>query len=228
MNLNIEALVNAIHNYYDECEYEKIIVEYQFTESGSYKFFVKYITDSGEVVSTNKSPRPIDDEIELVSQYFDNTINTRQKFNKFLIEMDRYKNFSETYYWDKSKEKDDLLAGAEVFFQWTNDRMMSMIFEFEQENNLLPTRYDNDGDLEYLSSWDNGIFSFHINEKNELEYKIILTQDGTERLLEMPLKDYFVEGILEHHKTTNTILSNEWKPWNTLIINSPHTGIPYD
>ncbi|MDO3425484.1 hypothetical protein QWT87_11335 [Chryseobacterium sp. APV1] len=228
MNINIETLVNAIYNYYNEYEYKKIIVEYQFTESGSYKFFVKYIMDSGDVVSTTKSPRPIDDEIEIISKYFENTINTVERFNKFLIEIDNNKNFSENHFWDKGKEKDDLLAGAEIFFQWANDRMMSMIFEFEQENNLLPTQYDGDGELEYLSSWDSGVFTFHINKNNELEYKIVLTKDGVERVLEMPLKDYFIEGILEHHKVTNTELSDEWKPWNTLIIKSPHTGIPYD
>lgn len=47
--------------------------------------------------------------------------------------------------------------------------MMSMLFEFEKDNNLMPTQYDSDGDLEYLSSWDNGVFTFHINDKNELE-----------------------------------------------------------
>jgi hypothetical protein len=228
MSLNYLSLVDAIHNYYNEHIYKKIIVEYQFTESGSYKFFVKYIMDSGEVVSTTKSPRPIDDEIEIISKYFENTINTEERFNKFLIEIDNNKNFSENHFWDKSKERDDLLAGAEIFFQWANDRMMSMIFEFEQENNLLPTQYDNDDKLEYLSSWDSGVFTFHINNKNELEYKIVLTKDGVERVLEMPLKDYFIEGILEHHQITNTELSDEWKPWNTLIIKSPHNSIPYD
>jgi hypothetical protein len=44
----------------------------------------------------------------------------------------------------------------------------------------------------------------------------------------MPLKDYFIEGILEHHQITNTELSDEWKSWNTLIIKSPHNSIPYD
>ncbi|WP_165621355.1 hypothetical protein [Flavobacterium columnare] len=228
MSINIEKLVNAIYSYYNEHAYKRINVEYLFTESGSYKFFVKYIMSSGDVVSTTKSPRPIDDEIEVISEYFDKTINTVERFNKFLIEIDNNKNFSEKHFWDEGKVKQDLLDYAEIFFQWANDRMMSMIFEYEKDNNLLLTQYDNDGDLEYLSSWDRGVFTFYINENNELEYKIVLIKDGVERVSEMPLKDYFIEGVLEHHKITNTELLDVWKPWNTLIIRSPHTGIPYD
>ncbi|MET3539249.1 hypothetical protein [Chryseobacterium limigenitum] len=154
--------------------------------------------------------------------------NTVDKFNRYKLILKSDKTYSEKYWWNAEEDKQDLLAGAEVFFQWANDRMMSMIFEFEKDNDLLPTHYDGDGDLEYLSSWDSGVFTFHINDKNELEYKIILTKDGKERILEMPLKDYFIEGIFEHHKITNTELSDEWKPWNTLIIKSPHNSIPYD
>lgn len=103
-----------------------------------------------------------------------------------------------------------------------------MIFEFEKDNNLVPTQFDADDDLEYLSSWDSGLFTFHVNEKNELEYKIVLTKDGKERILEMPLKDYFIEGVLEHYRITNTELSDEWKPWNTMILKSLHNDIPHD
>ncbi|MDQ0067369.1 hypothetical protein [Chryseobacterium lathyri] len=136
--------------------------------------------------------------------------------------------YSSLYEWESEKANENLIDYANVFHHWANDRMMSMIFEFEKDNGLVPTRHDNDGDLEYLSSWDSGVFTFHINEKNELEYKIVLTKNGFERVLEMPLKDYFIEGILEHYQITNTELSDEWKPWNTLIIKSPHNSIPYD
>ncbi|MCJ1805302.1 hypothetical protein MRP92_00030 [Flavobacterium covae] len=154
--------------------------------------------------------------------------DNKNKFNRYELLLNNDGNYSEKYWWDAVEDKKDLLSGAEVFFQWANDRMMSMIFEYEKDNNLLPTQYDNDGDLEYLSSWDRGVFTFYINKNNELEYKIVLIKDGVERVLEMPLKDYFIEGVLEHHKITNTELLDVWKPWNTLIIRSPHTGIPYD
>ncbi|MCH4830026.1 hypothetical protein [Flavobacterium columnare] len=154
--------------------------------------------------------------------------DNKNKFNRYELLLNNDGNYSEKYWWDAVEDKKDLLSGAEVFFQWANDRMMSMIFEYEKDNNLLLTQYDNDGDLEYLSSWDRGVFTFYINENNELEYKIVLIKDGVERVSEMPLKDYFIEGVLEHHKITNTELLDVWKPWNTLIIRSPHTGIPYD
>ena len=121
-----------------------------------------------------------------------------------------------------------MLDGAEVFYQWVNEIMMSMLFEYEKDNNLLPTQYDDDGDLEYLSSWDSGVFTFHITEQNELVYKINLTKDGKERIVEMPLKAFFIEGILNHHKITNTELSDVWQPWNTLILKSLNYDIPYD
>ncbi|MFS1520886.1 hypothetical protein ACIPCA_06120 [Flavobacterium covae] len=154
--------------------------------------------------------------------------DNKNKFNRYELLLNNDGNYSEKYWWDAVEDKKDLLSGVEVFFQWANDRMMSMIFEYEKDNNLLPTQYDNDGDLEYLSSWDRGVFTFYINKNNELEYKIVLIKDEVERVLEMPLKDYFIEGVLEHHKITNTELLDVWKPWNTLIIRSPHTGIPYD
>ena len=228
MDINLIPIVEAIYNYYNEHIYLKLIIEFEFTESGSYKLFVKYLLESEKVISTNKSPRPIDDEIEKVSEHFETTINTEEKFNRFIIEINNDKTYSQKQYWDVKKEKQDLLNSAEVFYQWVNERMMSMIFEYEKDNDLVPTEYDSDGDLEYLSSWDSGVFTFHINEKNNLEYKVVLTKDGKERTLDLPLRDYFVEGILDHYKVSNNELSDEWKPWNTMILKSLHYDIPYD
>ncbi|MHC0448432.1 hypothetical protein ACWA1F_23720 [Flavobacterium sp. 3-218] len=172
-----------------------------------------------------KEYREFSDEIYDV---YISLFSTKDKFNSVIIEIPPYGKYTEKFFWDSAKEKKDLLDGAEVFYQWVNERMMSMIFEFEKDNNLIPTHLDSDGDLEYLSSWDRGIFTFYINEKNNLEYKVLLTQDGKERILDLPLKDYFVEGILDHYLVTNNELSDEWKPWNTMILKSLHYDIPYD
>lgn len=228
MNINLVPIVEAIYNYYNEFTYVKLIIQYEFTESGSYKFLVRYVSDSGELIPTEIDSDPIDNEIEKVSEYFETTINTEEKFNRFIIEINNDKTYSHKEYWDVKKEKQDLLNNAEVFYQWVNERMMSMIFEYEKDNDLLPTEYDSDGDLEYLSSWDSGVFTFHINEKNNLDYKVVLTKDGKERTLDLPLRDYFIEGILDHYKVTNNELSDEWKPWNTMILKSLHYDIPYD
>jgi len=162
------------------------------------------------------------------NKYNSNIDDPSKKFNKYEIEIYPNGEVTEKEWWDSEKEKKDLLDGAEVFYQWVNELMMSMIFEYEKDNDLVPTQLDSDGDLEYLSSWDSGVFTFHINEKNNLEYKVVLTKDGKERTLDLPLRDYFVEGILDHYKVTNNELSDEWKPWNTMILKSLHYDIPYD
>ncbi|WP_347051784.1 hypothetical protein [Flavobacterium olei] len=226
MSINLVTVVEAFYNYYNEYPYEKLRIQYEFTASGSYKFLVRYLSET--TTSTNKSSGPIDDEVEKISEYFEETIHTEKRFNRFIIEINNDKTYSQEQYWDITKEKQDLLNTADVFYQWVNERMMSMIFEYEKDNNLIPTQYDSDGDLEYLSSWDSGVFTFHINEKNDLEYKVALTQDGKERILDLPVKDYFIEGILEHYKVTNTELSDVWKSWNTMKLKSLHYDIPYD
>ena len=228
MTENLLPLINALYHHYNEHQYLKLKVEYEFTQWGSYKFFVRYVSESGKILPTGISPTPIDDEVEKVSDFFEKTIHTKEKFNRFIIEINPDKTYSQKHFWDQDKEKQDLVKGADVFYQWINDRMMSMIFEYEKENDLLPSQYDDDGDLEYLSSWDSGLFTFHINDKGKLEHKIVLTQDGKERILDMPLKDYFVEGILEHHKSTNNELADEWKSWNTMELKSLHYDIPHD
>ena len=159
---------------------------------------------------------------------FINKIETNDKFNIVIYKIKNDGSHSSLYLWENEKSHQNLLDYAEVFYQWVNERMMSMIFEYEKDNDLVPTEYDSDGDLEYLSSWDSGVFTFHINEKNNLDYKVVLTKDGKERTLDLPLRDYFIEGILDHYKVTNNELSDEWKPWNTMILKSLHYDIPYD
>ena len=162
------------------------------------------------------------------NKYNSHIDDPNRRFNKYQIEIYANGEVIEKEWWDSEKEKKDLLDGAEVFYQWLHERMMSMIFEYEKDKGLLPLQYDSDGDLEYLSSWDSGVFTFHINEKNDLEHTVVLTKDGKERVLDLPLKDYFTAGILEHHKITNTELVNEWKPWKSIILKSLHYDIPYD
>ena len=225
--MDINYLVSEIKNYYKEFEYDKLIVDYIFTLEGSYNFIVKYEknTKSKESEVSNK---PIRNTVRKMAEIFEEEKKSNKKFNRVKIEINLDGTYSEKYWWDIGKEKQDLLNYADIFYQWVNERMMSMIFEYEKDNNLPPTQYDSDGDLEYLSSWDSGVFNFHINEKNNMEHKIVLTKDGKERILDLPLKDYFIEGILEHYRITNTELSDEWKPWNTMVLKSLHYDIPYD
>ncbi|SCY90413.1 hypothetical protein SAMN02927916_3932 [Flavobacterium anhuiense] len=228
MSINLVPIVEAAYNYYNEFPCVKLLLKYEFTPSGSYKFFVRYVSESDEEVPTEIDSDPIDNELDKIADYFEAVMYTEEKFNRFIIEIGSDKTYSHRQYWDFEKEKQDWLNTAEVFYQWVNQVMMSMIFEYEKDNGFLQVQYDSDGDLEYLSSWDSGIFTFHISSKKEIEYSIVLTLDGKERILDMPLKDYFTEGILEHHKVTNIELADEWESWNTMILKSLHYDIPYD
>jgi hypothetical protein len=48
-------------------------------------------------------------------------------------------------------------------------------------------------------------------------------------LIEYELPKFVADGILEHHKETNTgELKEHYKPWNKLIIRCPHNDIDLD
>ncbi|WP_414846696.1 hypothetical protein [Chryseobacterium sp. IT-36CA2] len=223
----MKTVVKAFYGYYDEFPYDILEVKFIFTLGGSYDVFISY-HDNDDKKYTSLDGRELFKYEHQVYELFKTKIDTEEKFNVAIYKIKKDGTYSSLYEWESEKANENLIDYANVFPHWANDRMMSMIFEFEKDNGLIPTQYDNDGGLEYLSSWDSGIFTFHINDKNELKYKIVLTKDGVERVLEMPLKDYFIKGILKHYHSTNTELSNIWEPWNTMVLKSPHNDIPSD
>jgi|GEM_PF-1687316 len=220
---SINKLIEVIRNYI--ASNQVIVIIKLNKEKVSTRF---YEVVNNQQVSFRPKPKEYREFSDEIYERYNSLFSTEDKFNSAVIEINPDGAYTEKFFWDSEQEKQDLLDGAEVFYQWVNEIMMSMLFEFEKENNLLPTQYDDDGDLEYLSSWDIGVFTFHITDQNELEYKIILTKDSKERIVDMPLKAYFIEAILYHHKITNTELSDVWQPWNTMILKSPHNDIPYD
>ncbi len=224
---NMDIVTRAFYEYYREFPYDILEVKFIFTLGGSYDVFISYL-ENNDKKDTSLEGRELFKYEHQVYELFKTKIDTEEQFNLAIYKIIKDGTYSSLYEWESEKAIENLVDYAKVFHHWANDRMMSMIFEYENDNGLVPTQYDNDGDLEYLSSWYSGGFTFHINEKNELEYKMLLTKNGIERVLEMPLKDYFIKGILEHHQITNKELSDEWKSWNTLIIKSPHNSIPYD
>lgn len=222
-----QEIVQAFYEYYNEFPYEILEVKFIFTLGGSYDINVCYYKNDNKR-NTLLDGRELFKYEHQVYEFFKTKIDTKEQFNVVIFKIKKDGTYLSIYEWESEKANKNLVDYANVFHHWVNDRMMSMIFEFEKENSLVPTRYDNDGDLEYLSSWDSGVFTFHINDKNELEYKIVLTKDGKERILKMPLKEYFIKGVKEHYNTTNKELSNIWSPWNTMILKSPHNDIPSD
>ncbi|MFH6991180.1 hypothetical protein [Flavobacterium sp. FlaQc-48] len=219
--------IKAFYDYYTEFPYKVLEIKFTFTLGGSYDIEVHYC-DDGTRKETALEARELFVYEYFICQIFKNRINTNDQFNLVIFQIQNSGLYASEYKWENSKARENLLDYAAVFYQCVNERMMSMIFEYEKDNGLLQIQNDADGDLEYLSSWDSGVFTFSINEKSSLEHRVLLAKDGKERLLELPLKAYFTAGILEHHKITNTELSDEWKPWNRMILKSLHYDIPYD
>ncbi|MDX8553262.1 hypothetical protein MK851_06420 [Tenacibaculum sp. 1B UA] len=165
---------------------------------------------------------------ELYNLYLKNIESKKERFNKLQYLVVPEGNFEENYYWDETKEKEDKLTAAKYFYQWVNETMMNRIFEYEKENKLLTPNYDEEGDLiDYKDSWDSGIFTFKVVDK-KIDYTIELIKGLVSRILPVLLPEYFINGLLEHHQITNEELKDEWQPWNTLVIKSPHNDIPYD
>lgn len=187
-----------------------------------------YEIKNNEEVPFRPKPKEYRDFSDELYNLYNSLFLTNDRFNSVLIEINNDGQYSEKYFWDSQQEKQDLLDGAEVFYQWVNERMMSIIFEYEKNNDLLPTQYGSNGDLEYLESWDSGLFTFQINDNKDLISNIILIKDGKERKLNMQLEKYFVESIINHHQITNNELSEEWSPWNVMILKSPNDDIPFD
>ncbi len=163
---------------------------------------------------------------ELIEKYETSISDIETRFNNFEIEIFLDGNYKERYWWDNAKEYDAKLTRAKYFYHYINEIFIERIFDYEYEHNLLPTRLDDDGELEYLSSWDEGIFTFIIIART-VEIKIELVKDGKIRLFD---SSYFVglqEIILEHYTLTNEELK-EWLPWNKLVIKSPHKEITSD
>ena len=163
---------------------------------------------------------------KLVKSYFDSVKeNPENRFNKVEFEINQNGTSQVRYRWDDEHFKKDQMDTARVFPQWINDRMISLIYSYEFPNG--PTAKDEDGDSVYISTWDRGIFTFKVTDKR-IESEITLYKGEVARTAHLKLPDYFIDALLEHHEiTTNGILKHEWKPWNKLVINSPHNDLPF-
>jgi len=159
-----------------------------------------------------------------IRRLYNEKVNTSSRFNKVLIEINKDGSIEEKYSWDESKNMQERLEFAKIYHGWLIERIMPLLFKYNLENNLVPHFIDDDGDKQYLPSWDDGIFSFLIKNE-EVEWEIRLTKDGKERILDIPLPNYIIESILDHYQFTNNELTKEWKPWNKMVIDSPFNGI---
>ncbi len=236
MKQNIEKLFQDIKNKLS-IEWRYCLCSFLISRGGNNgdkagMIKTKMILTSNEGIINNGDKRLLIKSKELkkvISEKFESKINNpKLRFNKIEVLFREDGSYTENYFWDEEKEKEDKAMAAKYFYQWLNETMMNRIFDYEKENNLLTPFYDEDGSVsEYESSWDEGIFVFNLMN-NTVEYTIELIKNGTVRNLSMPLPEYIKDALLEHYEITNKELQDVWLPWNKLVIKSPNNSIPYD
>lgn len=150
-----------------------------------------------------------------------------KRYNVFELEVFSDNQFIEKYHWKDDKEYQDKAKAAKIFYHWINEMMMNRIFDHEKENNLLPTKLTDEDKLEYLKSWDKGVFTFKIIDQ-KLKYEIELCKNDSWRTLDIELGIEYTKPIINHYKDTNEVLKKEWQSWNTLVIKSPNNEIAKD
>ena len=132
--------MEAIFNELKDIQWKKINIIFNINGGAIGYDKIEYIDEYGTTNSFWIKFKLIDNLLNLINNQYNQSLNdVSKRFNKYQIEIFSDGETIENKWWDSEKDKQDLLKGAEVVFQWANDRMMSMIFEFEKENNLLPT-----------------------------------------------------------------------------------------
>lgn len=220
--------LDLIKNSFNDLNWKSIKVVFDVNDGSIGYETIQYITLDNKIEDHWIPFNQINEVIDFIRESYDSKKGTNERFNKVQVNFTLNEDSSVRYYLDKAEELKDKIETENVFFQWLNDNMMNRIFDYEKENNLLTPNYDEDGDfIDFQSSWDEGVFTFKIVNK-EVKYSIELFKNNESRLLSMSLPDYLVNGILEHHYVTNNELTEVWEAWNTLVVKSPHNSIPYD
>ncbi len=220
--------LDLIKNGFSGLDWKSIKVIFDVTDGSIGYESIQYVTSQNKIEEHWIPFKKIREVIDFIRELYNSKKETNEKFNKVEVKFILNGKSTVRYYLDDVEELKNKIDTANVFFQWLNETMMNRIFEYEKENNLLISNYDEDGDfIDYKESWDSGVFTFKIVNKT-VDYSIKLTKNNVSRTLSMPLPEYLIKGLLEHYQITNKELKEEWKPWNKLIINSPHNSIPYE
>jgi len=202
-------------------EFDEASFTIEYTAAGS-------SSSQGFIIANGNQKRALlSFEVNMIINSYFNEVKTdpAKRFNWVELFIRKNEDSLIKYTWSDELYVQDKLKSAQVFPQWINERFMAFIYEFEFPNG--PTEKDEDGDPLYVSTWDRGIFTFHINN-GKINSDILLYKREHERHIAIPLPEYFIKAMLEHHEITNTgILKDKWKPWNKLVIDSPHNSLPY-
>ncbi len=210
-----ESLVSIVN----EEDWDKIEYIGKFREGGSNPFVTIFKLDQEIKLTSFDVFKPH----RIVKNEYKKLLNTANKFNYFKVLIDKELVVTITQEWRESDFIEQKNNSALVFYDWINERMMSIIYENEFPNG--PTAKDIDGDPLYESTWEEGKFTFRVEGKY-IKPHIILIKDGIERVMNLEYPDFFFPAILEHHEITNTgELKDLWKPWDTIKLISPHNTI---
>lgn len=218
--MNFEELRNTIISLSDNDEWDSIEYIGKFREGGSNPTIT--ISRNGEEI--NIKSFDIFKPHKLVKNEYKSVLNTKEKFNYFKYKINKNKEDETLIIWNELDSLIEKQNSALVFYDWINERMMTLIYEAEFPNG--PTAQDADGDPLYETTWNSGIFIFQIKE-SELTSDITLIQKEESRKLKIKFPKPFIQALLEHQITTNFgELKDLWEPWDTLKIVSPHNSIP--
>ena len=160
-----------------------------------------------ELISINKAINPIDDYY-LESQGSDST-----RFNRITYRIFSDGRIESKYFWDGEYYLDNLFSRTRVFPQMLNERMLMLMFEGQFRK----------------KRWDSASFEFTIAD-GQVHFKGTASNKRFKEIpVELTLASSDVENIIEHHQKTNEgELKDRWKPWNKLVIRSPHNDIDLD
>lgn len=216
-----DEILNLFRAKVNAAEFDEASFIINFKETGG-SFSQGFTITNG---NRKKALLPFEVQAKIGAYFHEVKTNPLKRFNSVELSIRKNEEPLIKYAWSDEQYIQDKLESAQVFPQWVNERMMALIYESEFPNG--PTEKDEDGDPLYVSTWDRGVFTFSITN-GKVDNDILLYKGENERRMEIHLPGYFTSAMLEHHAITNSgILKDHWKPWNKLVIQSPHNDLPY-
>ncbi|MET3126469.1 hypothetical protein ABID42_001571 [Arcicella rosea] len=197
-----EYIYNAYYMYPGISKKMKLTLLYENNELP-----IGHLISSAELFKIDDAIDPIDDYY-LESQGSDST-----RFNRITYRIFSDGKIESKYFWDGEYYLDNLFSRTRVFPQMLNERMLMLMFEGQFRK----------------KRWDSAIFEFNIAD-GQVNFKGTASNKRFKEIpVEITLASSDVENIIEHHQKTNEgELKDRWKPWNKLVLRSPHNDIDFD
>jgi hypothetical protein len=107
-------ILNIINKFFKEKDWDKILIEINFTEAGGYEPQLTIVKGDEKSLLGEFE---LFDIADIIHKKQKEVLNTSEKFNKAKIKINPDGTYSEYYWWDSGLQKQDLLNYAEVFYQ---------------------------------------------------------------------------------------------------------------